>query len=144
VRHWHKGRIVLLGDAAHASLQSLAQGACMAKPEIIAQDCLSRHHDADEYWCLKCPLLAQSGHAKLHRTYPLSGVKRTLVDALQMSAFDSKRTCPQVTYLALRRKFEPTSPKFVIVAESPPASVRYARSIAVPGPKDRRIAPKKA
>jgi 2-polyprenyl-6-methoxyphenol hydroxylase-like FAD-dependent oxidoreductase len=30
IRHWHKGRIVLLGDAAHASLQSLAQGACMA------------------------------------------------------------------------------------------------------------------
>jgi 2-polyprenyl-6-methoxyphenol hydroxylase-like FAD-dependent oxidoreductase len=30
VRHWHKGRIVLLGDAVHAPLQSLAQGACMA------------------------------------------------------------------------------------------------------------------
>ena len=30
VRHWHKGNTVLLGDAAHAPLQSLAQGACMA------------------------------------------------------------------------------------------------------------------
>jgi salicylate hydroxylase len=30
VRHWHYGRIVLLGDAAHAPLQSLAQGAGMA------------------------------------------------------------------------------------------------------------------
>jgi salicylate hydroxylase len=30
VRHWHEGRVVLLGDAAHAPLQSLAQGACMA------------------------------------------------------------------------------------------------------------------
>jgi len=30
VRHWHTGRVVLLGDAAHAPLQSLAQGACMA------------------------------------------------------------------------------------------------------------------
>ena len=30
VRHWHKGRIVLLGDAAHAPLQSMAQGAGMA------------------------------------------------------------------------------------------------------------------
>ena len=30
VRHWHKGRVVLLGDAAHAPLQSLAQGAGMA------------------------------------------------------------------------------------------------------------------
>jgi 2-polyprenyl-6-methoxyphenol hydroxylase-like FAD-dependent oxidoreductase len=30
VRHWHNGRVVLLGDAAHAPLQSLAQGAGMA------------------------------------------------------------------------------------------------------------------
>ena len=29
-RPWHQGRIVLVGDAAHAPLQSLAQGACMA------------------------------------------------------------------------------------------------------------------
>jgi hypothetical protein len=28
IRHWHKGRAVLLGDAAHPTLQSLAQGAC--------------------------------------------------------------------------------------------------------------------
>jgi 3-hydroxybenzoate 6-monooxygenase len=30
VRIWHKGRAVLLGDAAHPTLQTLAQGACMA------------------------------------------------------------------------------------------------------------------
>jgi 3-hydroxybenzoate 6-monooxygenase len=30
VQHWHQGRVVLIGDAAHAPLQSLAQGACMA------------------------------------------------------------------------------------------------------------------
>ncbi len=30
VRNWHKGCVVLLGDAAHPPLQSLAQGACMA------------------------------------------------------------------------------------------------------------------
>jgi 3-hydroxybenzoate 6-monooxygenase len=30
VRHWHRGRVVLLGDAAHAPLQSFAQGAGMA------------------------------------------------------------------------------------------------------------------
>jgi 2-polyprenyl-6-methoxyphenol hydroxylase-like FAD-dependent oxidoreductase len=30
VRHWSKGRVTLLGDAAHPTLQSLAQGACMA------------------------------------------------------------------------------------------------------------------
>jgi 3-hydroxybenzoate 6-monooxygenase len=30
VRRWHKGRVVMLGDAAHPTVQSLAQGACMA------------------------------------------------------------------------------------------------------------------
>jgi len=30
LRHWHKGRVTVVGDAAHAPLQSLAQGACMA------------------------------------------------------------------------------------------------------------------
>jgi hypothetical protein len=39
-----------------------------------------------------CPLLALSGHAELHCTCPLSGVKRTFLFALQMSAFDPKRT----------------------------------------------------
>ncbi len=45
VRHWHKGRIVLLGDAAHAPLQSLAQGACMAIEDGV---CLAEAiHGAD-------------------------------------------------------------------------------------------------
>jgi len=30
IRHWSKGRATLLGDAAHPTLQTLAQGACMA------------------------------------------------------------------------------------------------------------------
>jgi 3-hydroxybenzoate 6-monooxygenase len=30
IRVWHKGRTVLLGDAVHPTLQTLAQGACMA------------------------------------------------------------------------------------------------------------------
>jgi 2-polyprenyl-6-methoxyphenol hydroxylase-like FAD-dependent oxidoreductase len=30
IRRWHKGRVTLVGDAAHPTLQSLAQGACMA------------------------------------------------------------------------------------------------------------------
>ena len=38
------------------------------------------------------PLLAQSGHPSLHRTCPLLGEKRTCDFALQMSAFDPKRT----------------------------------------------------
>jgi hypothetical protein len=39
-----------------------------------------------------CPLMTQSGHPKLQRTCPLSGVKRTWRFAAQMSAFDPKRT----------------------------------------------------
>lgn len=46
VRHWHKGRVVLLGDAAHAPLQSLAQGACMAIEDgVCLADCLAADGD---------------------------------------------------------------------------------------------------
>jgi 2-polyprenyl-6-methoxyphenol hydroxylase-like FAD-dependent oxidoreductase len=45
IRHWHKGRVVLLGDAAHPTLQSLAQGACMAIEDgVCLADCIA---DAD-------------------------------------------------------------------------------------------------
>jgi len=41
IRHWHRGRVVLLGDAAHPTLQSLAQGACMAIEDgLCLADCL--------------------------------------------------------------------------------------------------------
>jgi 2-polyprenyl-6-methoxyphenol hydroxylase-like FAD-dependent oxidoreductase len=35
IRHWHKGRVALLGDAAHPTVQSLAQGACMAIEDAV-------------------------------------------------------------------------------------------------------------
>jgi salicylate hydroxylase len=35
IRRWHGGRVVLLGDAAHPTLQSLAQGACMAIEDAV-------------------------------------------------------------------------------------------------------------
>jgi 3-hydroxybenzoate 6-monooxygenase len=42
IRHWHKGRVVLLGDAAHPTLQSLAQGACMAIEDgLYLADCIA-------------------------------------------------------------------------------------------------------
>jgi 3-hydroxybenzoate 6-monooxygenase len=42
IRHWHQGRVVLLGDAAHPSLQSLAQGACMAIEDgVCLADCIA-------------------------------------------------------------------------------------------------------
>jgi 3-hydroxybenzoate 6-monooxygenase len=42
IRVWHKGRVVLLGDAAHPTLQSLAQGACMAIEDgLCLADCVA-------------------------------------------------------------------------------------------------------
>ncbi len=35
VRNWSKGRVTLLGDAAHPTLQYLAQGACMAIEDAV-------------------------------------------------------------------------------------------------------------
>jgi 2-polyprenyl-6-methoxyphenol hydroxylase-like FAD-dependent oxidoreductase len=35
IRHWSEGRVTLLGDAAHPTLQSLAQGACMAIEDAV-------------------------------------------------------------------------------------------------------------
>ena len=43
IRHWSKGRVTLLGDAAHPTLQSLAQGACMAIEDAV---CLAELIDA--------------------------------------------------------------------------------------------------
>ena len=35
IKYWSKGRITLLGDAAHPMLQYLAQGACMAIEDAV-------------------------------------------------------------------------------------------------------------
>ncbi|HTS40345.1 MAG TPA: 3-hydroxybenzoate 6-monooxygenase [Xanthobacteraceae bacterium] len=35
IRHWSAGRVTLLGDAAHPTLQTLAQGACMAIEDAV-------------------------------------------------------------------------------------------------------------
>jgi 3-hydroxybenzoate 6-monooxygenase len=46
VRHWHNGRVALLGDAAHPTLQSLAQGACMAIEDgLCLADCIAAADD---------------------------------------------------------------------------------------------------
>jgi salicylate hydroxylase len=42
IRHWSKGRVTLLGDAAHPTLQTLAQGACMAIEDAV---CLAQSLD---------------------------------------------------------------------------------------------------
>ena len=43
IRHWHQGRVALVGDAAHPTLQSFAQGACMAIEDgVCLADCIDR------------------------------------------------------------------------------------------------------
>jgi 3-hydroxybenzoate 6-monooxygenase len=47
IRHWSKGRVTLLGDAAHPTLQSLAQGACMALEDAVCLAETIDHGDGD-------------------------------------------------------------------------------------------------
>jgi 2-polyprenyl-6-methoxyphenol hydroxylase-like FAD-dependent oxidoreductase len=46
---WQDGRVVLLGDAAHPTLQYLAQGACMALEDaVLLSELMSREDDLEE------------------------------------------------------------------------------------------------
>ncbi len=43
IRHWSRNRVTLLGDAAHPTLQTLAQGACMAIEDAVClAECVAR------------------------------------------------------------------------------------------------------
>jgi 2-polyprenyl-6-methoxyphenol hydroxylase-like FAD-dependent oxidoreductase len=63
VRHWHQGRVLLIGDAAHPPLQSLAQGACMAIEDGL---CLGELIDA-----------TQGDHAAAFRQFEAARLLRT-------------------------------------------------------------------
>jgi salicylate hydroxylase len=60
IRHWSKGLVTLLGDAAHPVLQSYAQGACMAMEDAVClaelmQLCAGDHAQAfRRYQALRC------------------------------------------------------------------------------------------
>jgi 2-polyprenyl-6-methoxyphenol hydroxylase-like FAD-dependent oxidoreductase len=47
IRHWSRGRVTLLGDAAHPVLQSFAQGACMAIEDAVVLGELVASADGD-------------------------------------------------------------------------------------------------
>jgi 3-hydroxybenzoate 6-monooxygenase len=47
IRHWSRGRVTLLGDAAHPTLQTLAQGACMAIEDAVCLAELIAQSDGD-------------------------------------------------------------------------------------------------
>jgi salicylate hydroxylase len=63
IRHWSRGRATLLGDAAHPTLQSLAQGACMAIEDAV---CLAENANQ-----------AGSDFAKAFRSYEAARYLRT-------------------------------------------------------------------
>jgi 2-polyprenyl-6-methoxyphenol hydroxylase-like FAD-dependent oxidoreductase len=63
VRHWSHGRVTLVGDAAHPTLQSLAQGACMAIEDAV---CLAETIE-----------LADGDFAKAFRDYERARYLRT-------------------------------------------------------------------
>jgi len=50
IRRWHRGRVTMVGDAAHPTLQSLAQGACMAIEDGV---CLAALIDLADGDCTK-------------------------------------------------------------------------------------------
>jgi len=46
---WHRGRIVLIGDAAHAFLPHLGQGAAQAIEDgVVLAECLADNHDIEQ------------------------------------------------------------------------------------------------
>jgi salicylate hydroxylase len=47
IRDWHKSRVTLVGDAAHPTLQSMAQGACMAIEDGVCLAALIDRADGD-------------------------------------------------------------------------------------------------
>jgi 2-polyprenyl-6-methoxyphenol hydroxylase-like FAD-dependent oxidoreductase len=58
---WHRGRIVLLGDAAHASLPFMAQGGAMALQDAVVLSKLVSEYDLntalDNYFTLRKPVV---------------------------------------------------------------------------------------
>jgi len=61
IRRWSRGRVTLLGDAAHPTLQTFAQGACMAIEDAV---CLAE-------------LMAGGDYARAFRTYENARYLRT-------------------------------------------------------------------
>ena len=54
IRHWSEGRVTLLGDAAHPTLQTLAQGACMAIEDAVCLAELVEQADGDFAGAFRC------------------------------------------------------------------------------------------
>lgn len=73
LRRWSEGRVTLLGDSAHATLQSLAQGAGMAIEDVVVLDRLVRN--AGNQWPA---VFARFNRTRLTRTARVQLVSRAL------------------------------------------------------------------
>jgi 2-polyprenyl-6-methoxyphenol hydroxylase-like FAD-dependent oxidoreductase len=89
VRSWSRNRTVLLGDAAHASLPYLAQGAAMALEDACvlsgrldaANDIPSAFHDFSQLRFTRCSAI-QKHSRRLGRIYHAGGVLRLARNAV--------------------------------------------------------------
>jgi 2-polyprenyl-6-methoxyphenol hydroxylase-like FAD-dependent oxidoreductase len=86
---WHKGRVVLLGDAVHATTPHLGQGAGMAiEDSLVLADELSRHDDLDTAFTAyrdrrfeRCAYIVRESlaicHGQIGRGPPVDNAKAT-------------------------------------------------------------------
>lgn len=86
---WHKGRVVLLGDAIHATTPHLGQGAGMAiEDSLVLADELSRHDDLDTAFTAyrdrrfdRCAYIVRESlaicHGQIGRGPPVDNAKAT-------------------------------------------------------------------
>ena len=103
-RHWHGGRAVILGDAAHPTLPFLAQGANMALEDAwVLAGCLARHDTPEAAFAAyqqaraaRCARIVAASTANA-RAYHLSSPLR---DIAHMGLRIGGRIAPQA---ALRR-----------------------------------------
>lgn len=85
--HWHKGRVVLAGDAAHAMLPFMAQGASQGLEDAwVLAACLADHPDTalERYQALRRPrvLRVVDEAAKNARRFHLGGLKARAAELL--------------------------------------------------------------
>jgi len=74
-RHWGRGPVTLLGDAAHAGLPFLAQGAAMAiEDAAVLADCLRTSLDAPEQALRRYEDERQARTARVQRTARRNGL----------------------------------------------------------------------
>ena len=82
VRNWSRGRVTLLGDAAHPMLQYLAQGACMAMEDAVClADQVARHRGDHSAAFLEYQKLRYLRTARVQLTARLYGVVYHAADA---------------------------------------------------------------